>query len=481
MVKLLEKLKKHKIPIIVVIIILILIIGIFIFIQIKQKEEEQTNYTQYFETPDRIVYKQKGLDSYYVFSSDQEDYTELLDQLIACIDGVSQGKEISKGAIEQIEQEENYIELDYNTISKNYIIAYEKENYNVIKRTDNGGILVEQTIQHKQELQKLIKEKIKQKEAYHMSDYEEYISNAEITQEQIEENNDLKSYENNIYSKKIETHQELDDFIERYSINPAKEIPDTTFEHSEIIAIISKYDIESVEKRIGGLTFYFTGTNTSSTYNVHLYAVSKAINTNCIYREFANRVQTKTIYGNITKIDGNMWQIQTKENENYYIILNGNEKIVNARTQKQMKSTEVNTGDIVNIWQVIVDANGSITLEENSTITITRNLSGEALKDELLEQEEINTQIIDVKQNNKTITITCKLTDYYYDYRPNEAETFEIKVTVDKDTTILGTTENQLENIQQIMEYNDNTYIKLKNEEKQKGRLVAENIEVMGC
>ena len=124
-----------------------------------------------------------------------------------------------------------------------------------------------------------------------MSDFVEYISNAEITQSQINGDTNLKSYENNVYSIKIVTYQELEEFIEKYNINPAKEIPDSTFEHSEIIAIISKYDIESVEKRVGGLTFNFTGTNDASTYNVHIYAISKAINTNCIYRYFLDNTR----------------------------------------------------------------------------------------------------------------------------------------------------------------------------------------------
>lgn len=108
-------------------------------------------------------------------------------------------------------------------------------------------------------------------------------------------------------------------------------------------------------------------------------------------------------------------------------------------------------------------------------------MRGEKLKNELLSQDEINTQIIDVKQNKDIITITCRLTDYYYEYSSSEIETFEIDIKVNKETTIFGTTENQLENIQKIMKYNDNTYIRLNAEEKQKGNLVAENIEVMGC
>lgn len=292
MIKLSDKFKEYKTLIGVTTVILTLCIGMLIFTQIEPKEEQIVNHIQYFETPDRIVYKQKGLDTYYVYTPDEQNYTDLLNQLVVCIDGIGEGEIVSKEEIAQIENEENYIELDYNTISKNYIVAFEKENYNVIKRTDTGGIVVKQSIKNANQLKEMIKEKNNQDDkTYHMSDFVEYISNAEITQSQINGDTNLKSYENNVYSIKIVTYQELEKFIEKYNINPAKEIPASTFERSEIISIISKYDIESVEKRVGGLTFNFTEKNDASAYNVHLYAISKAVNTNCIYRYFLSNTR----------------------------------------------------------------------------------------------------------------------------------------------------------------------------------------------
>ena len=39
-------------------------------------QEENINYVQYFETPDRIIYKEK--DNYYVFTSAKQDYTDIM-------------------------------------------------------------------------------------------------------------------------------------------------------------------------------------------------------------------------------------------------------------------------------------------------------------------------------------------------------------------------------------------------------------------
>ena len=154
--------KQYKNLIIVAILVAILCVGVSVFIQTNTKKEtEIVNDVKYFETPDRIVYKTKGQDKYYVFTSAKNDYDQLLNQLIKCIDGVGEGIRLSEEDMIKIEQEENYIELDYDTISKNYVIAYQKENYNVIKRTNEGGIVVKKNIQHREELEKMLEFAVK--------------------------------------------------------------------------------------------------------------------------------------------------------------------------------------------------------------------------------------------------------------------------------------------------------------------------------
>ena len=70
MIKLLERFKEHKILILVIIVTIILCIGMLIFSNIEQAKVEVLNSERYFEMPDRIVYKTKNQDKYYVFNND---------------------------------------------------------------------------------------------------------------------------------------------------------------------------------------------------------------------------------------------------------------------------------------------------------------------------------------------------------------------------------------------------------------------------
>ena len=195
MIKLSDKFKEYKSLIGVTTILLTICVGMLIFTQIKPKENTSTiNSVQYFETPDRIVYKTKNKDEYYVFLPSQDSYRSLLNQLIRSIEGLGEGATLTQEELNKIQEEENYIELDYDTISKNYLILYEKENFNVIKRTDNGGIIVRNNIKEKENLERLIKQEIQNKDIYTMSDNKQYKVNNTVEKTMVENDTNLKQY-----------------------------------------------------------------------------------------------------------------------------------------------------------------------------------------------------------------------------------------------------------------------------------------------
>ena len=301
MIKLSDKFKEYKALIGITTLLIVLCVGTFIFTRIKPQEEENTNYVQYFETPNRIVYKEKGVDNYYVFTGESKDYTDILNELINGIDSKGEGPIVSKEELEDIEQNENYIELDYDTVSKNYVIAYEQENNNVIFRNDNGGQVVKQTLKNRDKLSKLMKEKTANSDinCYHMEDSKEYKVTNEIPRELFETNNsDLRQYEDGVYGIKIQSEEKLDEMIERYNIELEEEIPSDIFEKTDIILMISKYNIENTETRVGGLTYYFTGDKRQDSYIANVFAASKAINTNCVYRNMEG-ISGNVSYGSV--------------------------------------------------------------------------------------------------------------------------------------------------------------------------------------
>lgn len=101
MIKLSKQFKEYKSLIGVTTLVLTLCLGILIFTQIKPKQEEVFNNVKYFETPDRIVYKVKEQDKYYVYTSAKQDYDQLLNQLVKCIDGVGEGAKVSRRRYEK--------------------------------------------------------------------------------------------------------------------------------------------------------------------------------------------------------------------------------------------------------------------------------------------------------------------------------------------------------------------------------------------
>lgn len=288
MIKLSDKFKEYKTLIGVTTLTLTLCIGMLIFTQIEPSEENY-NQVKYFETPDRIIYKVKEQDKYYVYTSAKQDYTNLLNQLVKCIDGVGEGAKLSKEEIEKIEQEENYIELDYDTISKNYIIAYEKENYNVIKRTDDGGIVVKNNIEQKFKLEMLLQKQIITKtECYQMADTKRYNIAEPIYYQVPSWSNELKKYEQGTYSVRLSNKQALENFKQNNNITMTEDIPEEEFENTNVIATITKFQIDRIDTRIGGATIYFQGNENTEQYYINIFCLSKAVNINCIYRNYDN-------------------------------------------------------------------------------------------------------------------------------------------------------------------------------------------------
>ena len=339
MIKLSDKFKEYKALIGITTLLIVICVGTFIFTRIKPQEEQEvskTNLVQYFETPNRIVYKEKDKDNYYVFNQGESSYTDILNEIISGFDSKENGQMLSKEEIEKIEKNENYIELDYDTISKNYVIAYEKENNNIIFRNDNGGQVVKKNLENKEKIRDLINRKISSHDAscYHMEDSKEYKVKNEIPRELFEANNsDLRQYEDGVYGIKIQSEEKLNEILERYNIELEEKIPSDVFDKADVIIMLSRYNIEKVETRIGGLTYYFTGDKRQDSYLPNIFVASKAINTNCVYRNMDN-ISGKVSYGSV--INNNSTNIVNTSNSN----VNNNTTVSSSNAYKTIRVTK---------------------------------------------------------------------------------------------------------------------------------------------
>ena len=103
---------------------------------------------------------------------------------------------------------------------------------------------------------------------------------------------ELKKYEQGIYSIKLNNINALNRFLENNNLKYEGNINETTFLKSNVIATITKYNIEKIDSRIGGMTYYFDGkeifNENKTKYHIAIYTVSKAVNENCLYRNYDN-------------------------------------------------------------------------------------------------------------------------------------------------------------------------------------------------
>lgn len=273
---------------------------------------------------------------------ESKDYTDILNELIKGIDSKGEGPVVSEEEIKEIEQNENYIELDYDTVSKNYVIAYEQEADNVILRSDIGGKVVKQNLDNKKDLSKLMKEKIKSDNVncYHMEDSRGYKVTNEISNETFESNNsDFRQYEDGVYGVKIQSEEKLNDILERYNIELEEEIPGDIFDRADIILMISKYNIENIETRVGGLTYTFTGSQREDSYLVNIFAASKAINTNCVYRNMED-ISENVSYGNVNNNTSSNIVNTASSNSNNNKVTNSSSSISTSNVDKTVRITK---------------------------------------------------------------------------------------------------------------------------------------------
>ena len=186
----------------------------------------------------------------------------------------------------------------------------------------------------------------------------------------------------------------------------------------------------------------------------------------------------KDYYGMVTDVEGNTLKVQIEEVGNVKVTLNDEVEIINTRTKEKMQQNQIKKEDKIMLDQVILEEE-TLSLTQTTNIEVIRKLQGEELKQEILNQEEMAVEIEKIEEKKNHILLTGIIRDLYYTNDYQTAQKFEIQIIVNENTQILGTKENQLEQLKEIQ--NNTTFIRLNQEEKNKGKLVAENIEVMGC
>ena len=187
----------------------------------------------------------------------------------------------------------------------------------------------------------------------------------------------------------------------------------------------------------------------------------------------------RSIYGVlVTNIEGNVFTVETDEKETLKVTIEENIETLNRRTNESFDIKNVKVNDKLD-FEDIYKRNGEIVFTEESKIYVIRNIHGEELKNELL-KGEIDFDLEDIQKSGNNYILKGEMIDWNYSSDYNEAEKFEIEVTVNNNTTILGEgltgeTEEKLKHL------NNTLFITFDKNELKKGKLVATNIEMMGC
>ena len=91
---------------------------------------------------------------------------------------------------------------------------------------------------------------------------------------------------------------------------------------------------------------------------------------------------------------------------------------------------------------------------------------------------EINFDLEDVEKSGNNYVLKGETIDWYFTTKYEEAEKFKLEIIVNNKTNILGEYGKIEEKLDSL---NGTLYITLDQNELKKGKLVATNIEVMGC
>ena len=178
----------------------------------------------------------------------------------------------------------------------------------------------------------------------------------------------------------------------------------------------------------------------------------------------------------ITNVEGKNVTVRMQNGENLNVSLDNN-IVFNRRTEEKIDISNIKINDEIDFENVYIKQ-GNVVFSEESKVYVTRNIHGEELKNELL-QNEFSLDFENVEKRGNNYILKGKIYDWYYDNGLNNVENFEVEIIVNNNTQILGVKGKIEEQLKDIYKYG--LYITLDKDELKKGRLVAANIEGMGC
>lgn len=296
--------KKKKIIVVIALFFLaVLILGIIFAIAIHNYKivnfeiDEDFNETiigEKIANPDRIVYKDEN-GNYYEFAKDTKKYNDLKALLGNSIKEYAENGEILTDEDIDKLHSKSFIEFDYKTASKNYIINLEKnDDKAVVKLADTGGTVIAKNIDNLSKIKRTLRtltdgenaRKLEYKEIYSINT----INGIEYKYQQLfKDNSNYKRYQ-----VKITNMSEYDKFKQICNIAIEEDITEKAFQNNDIILTVSALPKIEVKVNLGNIRYTYNEIeNVNTQYTVHLLIVDKIVNTDCIYNTDLSEIESQ--------------------------------------------------------------------------------------------------------------------------------------------------------------------------------------------
>lgn len=338
--------KKKIIIIFILIIVAVLIfVGIFLgaFYLIERDKSKITIIGEKIVSPDRIVYRNEN-GEYFEFLSGGDDYEKILELLENSINDYNEnGKKLTDDEIDSIHTK-SFIEFDYKTKSKNYIIQLDNNKEAVIKLADTGGTVCVEKIDNLKNIKSTLGDMTKESKAY-LFKYKEMISKNVLQTFEYKYEKMFKEVNYKIHQVKIEDYDTYEKFYYICNLALEEEITEQTFDDNVVIITVSSVPKIDVKVNIGNIKYTYNKIeNASYQYNVHVLVVSKIVNTDCVYNNDLTEIETKVQIN-----DMNLEQDENVDNLDSDIFMKDFNKFISEYTNANTSISKSEAESIVDI------------------------------------------------------------------------------------------------------------------------------------
>lgn len=275
--------KKVFIVLLLIIIAIILIVALFLVPYVMNNKTEVILGDEII-LPDRIVYKNSN-NQYYEFLKKSNEYNELINLVGNTLKNyTNNGDVVSQDTIDNIHNE-TFLEFDYETASKNYIIPFGNTlKDEMVKLSDTGGKICSTDLKNVKKIKKELDKKLTVGQKSYSLDYKEYISKNQFILD-YKYTQQFKNINYKIYQVKIQDMKTYERYQEMCHLAFDDQITEDIFNDYDLILTASMVPKITVKVSVGNIRYTYEDVPNSygAQYIAHLLVVSKIVNTDCIY------------------------------------------------------------------------------------------------------------------------------------------------------------------------------------------------------